>query len=102
MRIRLSMDRNLTSAVLAAHLVDNHLEGAIGTLRALARSEEISQAMSSGDSKKIERWLKAHPRFTLHFTPTSSSWINLVERWFSELTTKLPQRSAHRDSPGAG
>jgi hypothetical protein len=34
--------------------------------------------------------------FVLHFTPTSSSWINLVERWFSELTTKLLKRGAHR------
>jgi transposase len=32
----------------------------------------------------------------LHFTPTSSSWLNLVERWFAELTTKLLQRRAHR------
>src|SRR3954464_13523039 len=44
----------------------------------------------------IERWLKAHPRFVLHFTPTSSSWLNLVERRFAELTTKLLQRGAHR------
>jgi transposase len=51
---------------------------------------------STHKTPAIERWLKAHPRFTLHFTPTSSSWINLVERWFSELTTKLLQRSAHR------
>jgi hypothetical protein len=36
----------------------------------------------------IKRRLLAHPRFVLHLTPTSSSWINLVERWFSELTTK--------------
>lgn len=38
----------------------------------------------------------ASPMFVLHFTPTSSSWINLVERWFSELTTKLLKRGAHR------
>jgi transposase len=44
----------------------------------------------------IQRWLTAHPRFHLHFTPTSSSWLNLVERWFSELTTKLLKRGAHR------
>ena len=46
--------------------------------------------------RPIQRWLKAHPRFVLHFTPTSSSWLNLVERWFAELTTKLLQRGAHR------
>ena len=38
----------------------------------------------------------AHPRFVLHFTPTSSSWLNLVERWFGELTTKKLQRGTHR------
>ena len=36
------------------------------------------------------RWLVRHPRFTLHFTPTYSSWLNLVERWFAELTEKWP------------
>ena len=45
----------------------------------------------------IKRWLLAHPRFKLHFTPTSSSWLNLVERWFAELTTKKLKRSAHRN-----
>jgi hypothetical protein len=40
-------------------------------------------------------WLLAHPRFQLHFTPTSASWINLVERWFAELTTRRLRRSAH-------
>src|SRR3954468_2430958 len=44
----------------------------------------------------IQRWLLAHPRFTLHFTPTSSSWLNLVERWFGELTSKLLKRGTHR------
>jgi transposase len=44
----------------------------------------------------IQTWLLRHPRFHFHFTPTSSSWLNLVERWFAELTRKLLQRSAHR------
>ncbi len=43
----------------------------------------------------VHRWLLRHPRFHLHFTPTSSSWLNLVERWFAELTTKKLQRGAH-------
>lgn len=51
---------------------------------------------SSYKTPKLRRWLARHPRFHLHFTPTSSSWINLVERWFGELTTKLLRRSAHR------
>jgi transposase len=44
----------------------------------------------------INKWLLRHPRFVFHFTPTSSSWMNLVERWFAELTRRLLQRSAHR------
>src|SRR4051794_18009716 len=44
----------------------------------------------------IQKWLAAHPRFVLHFTPTSSSWLNLVERWFAELTTKKLRRGAHK------
>jgi DDE superfamily endonuclease len=36
----------------------------------------------------VKAWLAKHPRFHLHFTPTSSSWLNLVERWFRELTDK--------------
>ena len=51
---------------------------------------------STHKTPAIHKWLLAHPRFTFHFTPTSSSWLNLVERWFAELTTKKLQRSAHR------
>lgn len=40
----------------------------------------------------IQNWLSKHPRFHLHFTPTSSSWLNLVERWFRELTQKRIRR----------
>lgn len=45
---------------------------------------------------KVKEWLIRHPRFHLHFTPTSSSWMNLVERWFAELTNRKLRRSAHR------
>jgi transposase len=41
---------------------------------------------------KVQQWLAKHPRFHLHFTPTSSSWLNLVERWFRDLTTKRIRR----------
>ena len=40
----------------------------------------------------VRAWLKKHPRFHLHFTPTSSSWLNLIERWFAELTNKAIRR----------
>jgi transposase len=51
---------------------------------------------STHKTPAIQRWLAAHPRFVVHFTPTSSSWLNLVERWFAELTNKLLRRGAHR------
>jgi transposase len=54
---------------------------------------------STHKTPAIKRWLANHPRFVVHFTPTSSSWLNLVERWFSELTTKKLQRGAHRSVP---
>ena len=46
----------------------------------------------------IKRWLARHPRFHLHFTPTSASWLNLVERWFAELTQKQLQRGVHHST----
>jgi transposase len=47
----------------------------------------------------VLRWLKSHPRFLLHFTPTSSSWLNLVERWFGELTRKALRRASFVSVP---
>jgi len=44
----------------------------------------------------IRRWLAKRPRFHVHFTPTSASWINLVERWFAALTEKQIRRGVHR------
>lgn len=46
----------------------------------------------------IKRWLAKRPRFQLHFTPTSASWLNLIERWFAALTEKQIRRSAHRST----
>jgi transposase len=46
----------------------------------------------------IHRWLVRHPRFHVHFTPTGSSWINLVERWFAALTEKQLRRGVHRST----
>ncbi|ODQ97451.1 DDE endonuclease [Mycobacterium sherrisii] len=50
---------------------------------------------STHKTPAVKRWLTNHPRFVLHFTPTSSSWLNLVERWFAELTTKKLRRGTH-------
>ena len=45
---------------------------------------------------KVQAWLERHPRFHLHFIPTSSSWLNLIERWFREITTKRIRRGTFR------
>jgi len=45
---------------------------------------------------KVKAWLKKHPRFHVHFTPTSSSWLNVIERWFRELTQKRLKRGVFR------
>jgi transposase len=47
----------------------------------------------------VDAWLAKHPRFHFHFTPTSSSWLNLVERWFRELTDKAIRRGVFRSVP---
>jgi hypothetical protein len=44
----------------------------------------------------VKRWLKQHPRFHLHFTPTSASWLNMVERFFAEITRNRIRRGAFR------
>jgi transposase len=46
---------------------------------------------------KVRRWLARHPRFHMHFTPTSSSWLNMVERFFRDLTEQRLRRGIFRD-----
>ena len=46
---------------------------------------------------KVQRWLARHPRFHIHFTPTSSSWLNMVERFFRDLTQNRLRRGVFRD-----
>jgi transposase len=48
---------------------------------------------------RVKSWLKRHPRFHLHFIPTSSSWLNLVERWFREITDKRIRRGVFESVP---
>lgn len=50
----------------------------------------------SHKTPKVKRWLSKRPRFKMHFTPTSASWLNMVERFFSELTTKRVRRGVFR------
>lgn len=54
--------------------------------------------VSTLKTPEIQRWLQRHRRFTFHFTPTYSSWMNLVERWFAELTNKSLRRSTHHST----
>jgi transposase len=49
--------------------------------------------------QNVDAWLQKHPRFHLHFIPTSSSWLNLVERWFRELTDKAIRRGVFHSVP---
>lgn len=48
---------------------------------------------------RVKSWLRRHPRFHLHFIPTSSSWLNMVERWFREITDKRIRRGIFRSVP---
>ena len=59
----------------------------------------ICDNLSTHKTPTIARWLAAHPRFQLHFTPTSSSWLNQVERWFGLLTDKQLRRGVHKSVP---
>jgi transposase len=95
----------------------NVLEGTvIGQCRARHRREEFLTFLKTIDkqtpadldlhcivdnyathkTQEVKDWLAAHPRFTFHFIPTSSSWLNLIERWFAEITTQRIRRGAFR------
>ena len=49
--------------------------------------------------ENVKKWLEKHPRFHLHFIPTSSSWANMVERWFGKLTDKAIRRGVFHSVP---
>lgn len=54
----------------------------------------IMDSYATHKTDKVRRWLAAHPRYPVHFTPTSASWLNLVERFFSTLSEKRIKRQA--------
>ena len=58
----------------------------------------ILDNLSTHKTPAIKRWFVRRPRFHLHFTPTSASWINLVERWFGLLTERQLRRGTHRST----
>ena len=59
----------------------------------------ILDNLSAHMTAEVDRWLRGHPRFHLHFTPTHSSWLNAVEGWFSKLTNKGLKRGSFRSVP---
>ena len=57
----------------------------------------ICDNASTHKRDRVQRWLDRHPRFHMHFTPTSSSWLNMVERFFRDLTQNRLRRGVFRD-----
>jgi transposase len=109
--------RNGTTCLFAAL---NVLNGTvIGTCYPLHRHQEFLKFLRKIDSEtphkqilhlildnygthnhtNVKYWLQHHPRFHLHFTPTSSSWLNLVERWFGEITRKRIRHGIFKNVP---
>ena len=65
--------------------------------RTVAKDKQIHLILDNYSTHKhagVRAWLEKHPRFHLHFIPTSSSWLNLVERWFREITDKAIRRGS--------
>jgi len=95
---------NLASGQVIADLTPRHRAAEfIKFLRTIDREVPADLAVhvvvdnsSTHKTPAVKNWLLAHPRFVFHFTPTYSSWLNLVERWFGELTTKWLIRGTHR------
>src|ERR1035437_4262869 len=59
----------------------------------------IADNYGTHKTKEVKDWLDQHPRFHFHFIPTSSSWLNLVERWFGKITTQRIRRGAFKSVP---
>ena len=57
----------------------------------------IADNYATHKHERVQKWLARHPRFHVHFTPTSSSWLNMVERFFRDLTQKRLRRGVFRD-----
>ena len=62
----------------------------------------VCDNLSAHKTPAVNEWIARRPRFHIHFTPTGSSWINQVERWFAYLTTQKLQRSAHQSVQSLG
>lgn len=95
---------NISSGAVIAHHYDRHRQQEFLKFlklidKAVPKELDLHLVLDNYATHKtpqVKEWLLKHPRFHLHFTPTSSSWLNLVERWFAELTNRKLRRSAHR------
>ena len=98
---------NVLTGVILGKCLPRHRNGEfLAFLKLIDRSIDkalqvhlIVDNYSTHKHENVMAWLAKHPRFHLHFTPTSSSWLNLVERWFRELTTKRLRRGSFASVP---
>jgi transposase len=67
-------------------------------LRKIDKLHIICDNYSTHKHAKVAAWLKRHPRFHIHFIPTSSSWLNLVERFFGEITARVIRPGSFRSA----
>ena len=70
--------------------------GRLPKCRACRETDLIFDNYAAHKTQAVQRWLARHPRFHLHFTPTSASWANAAEGFFSQLTSKRLRRGAFR------
>jgi transposase len=96
----------LTASVIGQRLPGRRHEEFLTFLNAIDREVPkglqvhlILDNYSTHRHADVQRWLKRHKRFHLHFTPTSSSWLNQVERWFHDLTEKNLRRGIFASVP---
>ena len=90
-----TLDGTVTGRCLPRHRHDEFLKFLRVLDREFPRSLQLHLIVDNygtHNHPNVKTWLAKHPRFHLHFTPTSSSWLNLVERWFRELTQKAIRR----------
>jgi transposase len=96
----------LTGKVIGQCLPRHRHEGFLKFLRTIERQVPqglqvhlICDNYATHKHPDVTAWLAKHPRFHMHFTPTSSSWLNLIERWFRELTDKALRRGVFHSVP---
>ncbi|AER54691.1 integrase catalytic subunit [Pseudoxanthomonas spadix BD-a59] len=69
------------------------------SVRLAQRARMVLLAADTHKHPNVQKWLAKHPRFTMHFTPTSASWLNMVERFFRDITTERLRRGVFTSVP---